>query len=178
MFLSIKQMELREIRFDETFAPGELDFQDDEIHQGGPLRVEGTAEILPNTEGQVRVRGKFEVRMETECDRCLGRAQFPLSSSFDLFYKPVSFIAREEEVELDAGEVELGFYQGGGMELEDILREQVLLLMPMQRVCSEDCKGICPSCGKNRNETPCDCKDEHAGARWAALRDLRNLETM
>jgi uncharacterized protein len=178
MFLSIKQMELREIRFDEIFAPGELDFQDDEIQQGGPLHVEGTAELLPNTEGQVRVRGKFEVRLETECDRCLGRAQFPLSSSFDLFYKLVSFIAREEEVGLDEGEVELGFYQGGGMELEDILREQVLLLMPMQRVCSEDCKGICPSCGKNRNETPCDCKDEHAGARWAALRDLRNLETL
>ena len=75
----------------------------------------------------MRVRGKFEVRMETECDRCLGRAQFPLSSSFDLFYQPVSFIAREEEVEMDEGEVEMGFYQGGGMELEDILREQVLL---------------------------------------------------
>ena len=178
MFLSIKQMELREIRFDETFAPGELDFQDDDIQQGGPLRVEGTAELLPNTEGQVRVRGRFEVRMETECDRCLGRAQFPLNSSFDLFYKPVSFIAREEEVGLDEGEVELGFYQGAGMELEDILREQILLLMPMQRVCSEACKGICPSCGKNRNETPCDCKDEHAGARWAALRDLRDLETL
>ena len=59
----------------------------------------------------------------------------------------------------------LGFYQGGGMELEDILREQILLLMPMQRICSEDCKGICPSCGKNRNETPCDCKEEHAGGR-------------
>jgi uncharacterized protein len=178
MFLSIKQMELREIRFDETFAPGEIDFQDDEIHQAGPLHAGGTAELLPNTEDQVRVRGKFEVSMETACDRCLGRALFPLDSSFDLFYRPVSFIAREEEVGLDEGEVELGFYQGGGMELEDILREQILLLMPMQRVCSEDCKGICPSCGKNRNETPCDCKDEHSGGRWAALQELRNLETL
>ena len=64
----------------------------------------------------------------------------------------------EEEVEIDEGEAELGFYQGGGMELEDILREQILLAMPMQRVCREDCKGICPTCGGNRNETPCDCK--------------------
>ena len=54
------------------------------------------------------------------------------------------------------------FIEGGGMELEDILREQILLVMPMQRVCSEDCKGICPVCGGNRNETPCDCKEQHA----------------
>lgn len=176
MFLSVKQMEVREVRFDETFAPGELDFQDKEIQQAGPLHVQGTAELLPNTDGEVRVKGSFEVRMETECDRCLGRAQFPLSNSFDLFYKPVSLIANEEEFGLDDGEVELGFYQGGGMELEDILREQVLLLLPMQRICREDCKGICPSCGKNRNETLCDCKDESSN-RWAALRELRDLET-
>jgi len=178
MFLSIQEMELRKIRFDETFAPGELDFQDDEIWQVGPLRAEGTAELLANTEGEVRVQGRIDVRMETECDRCLGRAQFPLDSTFDLFYRPAAAVAREAEVEIDEGEAELGFYQGGGMELEDVLREQILLLMPMQRVCSEGCKGICPSCGKNRNEAPCDCKSEHADSRWGALQQLRDLKTL
>jgi uncharacterized protein len=178
MFLSIKEMELRRVRFDETFAPGELDFKDDEIWQVGPLHALGTAELLANTDGEVRIQGKFDVRMEAECDRCLGRAQFPMNESFDLFYRPVSYIAHEEEAEIDEGEAELGFYQGGGLELEDILREQILLLMPMQRVCSEDCKGICPSCGKNRNETPCDCKNEHHDDRWGALERLRNLRTL
>src|ERR1022692_2820561 len=126
----------------------------------------------------VRIQGRFEVQMEAECDRCLGRARFPLDTSFDLFYRPASFIAREEEVEIDEGEVQLGFYQGGGMELEDLLREQILLVMPMQRVCNEDCRGICPTCGKNRNETPCDCKDERAGNRWAALQGLKDLKTL
>jgi len=177
MYLSIKEMELRKVRFDETFPPGELDFEGDGVEQGGPLHVEGTAELLAHTDGEVRVQGRFEVLMEAECDRCLGRAQFPLESGFDLFYRPVSYIAREEEVGLDEGEAELGFYQGGGMELEDILREQILLLLPMQRVCKEDCQGICPTCGKNRNETPCECKQEH-DARWAALRSLEDLETL
>ncbi len=177
MFLSIKEMELRKVRFDETFAAGELDFQEDGIRQPGPLRAWGTAELLANTDGEVRIQGRFEVRMEAECDRCLGRALFPLSAAFDLFYRPVSFIAREEEVEIDEGEAELGFYQGGGMELEDLLREQILLAMPMQRVCSEACLGICPRCGKNRNETPCDCKEDPAGARWAALGGLKDLKT-
>ena len=55
----------------------------------------------------------------------------------------------------------------------DILQEQVLLAMPMQRVCSQECKGICPVCGRNRNETACDCHVESDGdERWSALRKL------
>ena len=178
MFLSIKEMELRKIRFDETFAPGELDFTEDEIRQAGPLHAQGTAELLANTDGEVRVRGNLDVQMEAECDRCLGRARFPLNTSFDLFYRPMSFIAREEEVGIDEGEAELGFYEGAGMELEDILHEQILLTMPMQRVCREDCQGICPACGKNRNETPCDCKPASSDSRWDALQGLKDLKTL
>jgi hypothetical protein len=62
MFLSIKEMELRKIRFDETYAPGELDLQLDEIWQAGPLHAQGTAELLANTEGEVRIQGRFEVQ--------------------------------------------------------------------------------------------------------------------
>jgi uncharacterized protein len=112
--------------------------------------------------------------METECDRCLGRAEFPIDSSFDLFYRPMSVIAREEEIEIDEGEAEIGFYQGAGMELADIIHEQVLLQLPMQRVCAEECKGICPVCGRNRNETACDCHAETSDDRWGALRKLSN----
>jgi uncharacterized protein len=110
--------------------------------------------------------------MTAQCDRCLARARFPLDTSFDLFYRPMSQIARDEEVEIDEGEAEIAFYQGGGMELEDIVREQILLALPMQRVCSEACKGICPVCGKNRNEVACDCTVESANDRWGALRKL------
>jgi uncharacterized protein len=81
-------------------------------------------------------------------------------------------IARAEEVEIATGETEIGFYENGGMELEDILREQVLLALPMQRVCSENCKGICPVCGQNRNEAACDCKVQSGAAHWHALRDI------
>ena len=178
MFLSIKEMELRKIRFDETFVPGELNFENDEIRQAGPLRAQGTAELLANTEGEVRVKGRFDVEMETECDRCLGRALFPLHTNFDLFYRPESYIAREEEVGIDEGQAQLGFYQDGGMELEDILREQILLVLPMQRICSEDCKGICPTCGANRNEAPCTCAEEHASDRWGPFQSLKDLKTL
>src|SRR5208283_4078988 len=157
MFLSVKELELRKIRFDETFQPGRIDFAGEDLEQSSPLHVAGLAEVLAHSDGEVRIQGKYTVEMAAECDRCLGRARFPLDGAFDLFYRPVSFIAREEEVEIGEDEAEIGFYEGGGLELEDILREQVLLALPMQRVCSEDCKGICPVCGTNRNQSACDC---------------------
>jgi uncharacterized protein len=172
MFLSIKEMEVRKVRFAETFGPGEIDFKDDEVEQAGPLHVEGVAELLPNTDGEVRIRGKLAVQMKAVCDRCLGEATMPLETNLDLFYRPMSFIERDEEVEIDEGEAEIGFYEGEGMELEDVLREQILLMLPMQRVCREDCKGICPICGKNRNEVACQCKTEAVDDRWKALRDI------
>ena len=90
--------------------------------------------------------------MEAECDRCL--EDRPLSRStldFDLFYAPVEAGPDSPEVALDTGESEIDFYQGEGLELEEVLREQILLALPMQRICREDCQGICPVCGQNRN---------------------------
>jgi uncharacterized protein len=173
MFLSVKEMEVRKIRFDEVFQPGQIDFSGEDIEQGTPLQVAGTAELLAHSEGEVRIQGRYTVEMTAQCDRCLGQAKFPLDASFDLFYRPMSDIAVEEEVEIDEGEAELGFYEDGGMELEDILREQVMLALPMQKVCSDVCKGICPVCGKNRNETVCDCRMETTDDRWGALRKLQ-----
>jgi len=172
MFLSVKEMELRKIRFDETFQPGQIDFTGEDLKQSSQLHVAGSAELLAHSEGELRIQGRYTVEMAAQCDRCLGGARFPLDSGFDLFYRPASFIAREEEVEIDEGEAEIGFYEHGGLELEEILREQVLLALPMQRVCSGDCKGICPVCGRNRNETRCDCRIENTDDRWGALRNL------
>jgi uncharacterized protein len=172
MFLSVKQMEQRKVRFDEAFAPGGIDFSGEQLEQGSPLRVTGSAELLPHSD-EIRVQGQYSVEMAATCDRCLGAARFPIEAVFDLFYRPASVIARDEEVEIGDGETEIGFYQGGGIELEDILRERVLLALPMQRTCSEGCKGICPVCGRNRNETGCQCRQEGTADRWGALRNLQ-----
>jgi uncharacterized protein len=172
MFLSVKEMEVRKVRFDETFQPGQIDFSGEDLTQASPLHASGFGELLPHTGGEVRIQGRFGVEMTAQCDRCLGPARFPLETGFDLFYRPMSVIAKDEEIEIDEGESEIGFYEGGGMELEDILREQVLLALPMQRVCSEACKGICPVCGKNRNEAACDCKAGDGDSRWGALRKI------
>ncbi len=171
MFLSIKEMEVRKVRFDETFPPGEIDFSGAEVQQTSPLHAEGVAELLANTDGEVRIKGHLTVKVESECDRCLAQAQFPLDTAFDLFYRPSESLDAQEEVAIDEGEAEIGFYEGAGMQLEDILREQIMLLLPMQRVCSTECKGICPVCGRSRNEFACNCH-EPMNDRWKALGKL------
>jgi len=172
MFLSIKEMEVRKVSYDQTFQPGEIDFAEAGVMQAGPLHSTGTAELLNHTGGEVRIKGKLKVEMAADCDRCLAEARFPLDAAFDLFYRPMADIAGEEDVAIDEGEAEIGFYQGAGLELEDILREQVLLTLPMQRVCQSDCKGICPVCGRNRNEVSCDCHQHPGDDRWRALANL------
>jgi len=171
VFLSVKELELKKVRFDVTFPPGEIEYYENRLRQITPLKAEGSAELLGNTLGEIRVKGRLNVTMETDCDRCLETARFPIESAFDLFYRP-SDSPVSEEVEIDEGEAEIAFYEGAGLELKDILREQILLSMPMQRVCDEACRGICPVCGQNRNTVNCDCEVKAADDRWSALKKL------
>ena len=85
MLLSIKEMEVRKVRFAKTWEPGELDFPDTGIVQTGPVATEGVAELLPDSGDQVRIQGRVTAGLETDCHRCLGRAAFSVDASFDLF---------------------------------------------------------------------------------------------
>ena len=176
MFISVKELELKKVRFDVAFPPGEIDFPDDgdRLSQATPLQAEGSAELLPHTLGEIRVRGHLAVTMRCDCNRCLEPALFPIDSSFDLFYRSADEPESDEdaEVEIDAGEAEIGFYEGAGIELKDIMREQILLSMPMQHICRADCQGICPVCGQNRNLVHCGCEAKLVDDRWSALKDV------
>jgi len=173
MFLSVKEMELRKLVFRESYASGDWEPLDGKLKQASPLVAEGTAELVSRALGEVRVRGHLSVRIDTECDRCLETASIPIESDFDLFYEPMSLVPEEAEVEINQGESEIGFYEGEGLELEDILRERVLLALPMRKVCREDCQGICPVCGQNLNQKSCGCETRVLDNRWAALKRLK-----
>jgi uncharacterized protein len=175
VFLSVRDLELRKAHFDVSLPPGEIEFID-KVRQVSNLQADGTAELLSNTLGEIRVRGRLKVMMEADCDRCLETAQFPVEDRFDLFYRPEPETKGHhsgEEVAIDEGESQIAFYQGAGLGLNDILREHILLLLPMQYVCSEACKGICPVCGQNRNQAGCQCSVRPTDDRWAALKNLK-----
>jgi uncharacterized protein len=164
-------MEVRKVEFDTTYQPGEIELFDNKLRQTGGLQAAGSAELVDSTR-EIRVRGRVQGRIEGECDRCLETASFVLDQNFDLFYRPADGEVAAAEMKIDDGEAEIGYYEGGGLELESVLREQILLALPMQRVCSETCRGICPVCGQSRNTTSCDCRVEPADDRWSALRNI------
>lgn len=172
VLLSLQELELRPVHFDLELPVGEIEF-DKKIKQVTPLRAKGMAKLLNNSLGEIRVKGHLHVQMEAPCDRCLETASLPLERPFDLLYYPADELelSGADEIEKEASEV--AYYEGGRLELNDVLREVVLLELPMQVVCSEACKGICPKCGQNRNTHNCGCTAGAADDRWTKLRALR-----
>lgn len=173
MFFSLKDLEQKPKRFELRFEPGEMEFVGSQWRQTTPLLTEGVAELMNETLSEIRVRGRFQVTLESDCDRCLEPAPVAMEQSFSLLYRPEEFAPGSEEVEIAGEESEVGFYQGDGVDLKDILRELILLGLPMHALCREDCAGICPQCGTNRNHNPCDCASKKTDDRWAALKNLK-----
>jgi uncharacterized protein len=173
VFFHVRDLEIRARRFDVELPPGVIEFLDPKLRQAGSLVATGEAELVTGPLGEIRVKGHVRVQMEADCDRCLEPAHFPIDSDFELYYRPVAEGYGEESA-IDAGEAEMGFYEGDGVELNEVLREFVLLALPMQRLCREDCKGICPVCGQNRNQKECQCQASAIDDRWGALKSIRN----
>ncbi|MEO7142761.1 MAG: DUF177 domain-containing protein [Bryobacteraceae bacterium] len=168
----MRDLELRKAAFNVAIPPGQIDFADSKLRQVTPLMADGAMELLENTQDEIRVSGCLEVQMETDCDRCLEPVRIPLGAPFDLYYRLNGSVGGRDEIAIRTPDSEVGFYEGDGLELNDILREQILLLLPMQRVCSESCKGFCPACGANRNQVDCGCHFQPQDDRWSALKNL------
>ncbi len=171
MFISLQQLEQRPVRFKVEIPAGEIEY-DNKTTQASLLQAEGAAQLLNHSVGEIRVQGDLRVTMTATCDRCLEAAAFPVENHFDLAYMPAGESAGGE-AEVDQAGIEVGFYEGNGLALNDVLREVVLLALPMQLVCDQDCKGICPVCGQNRNQRDCGCHQETVDDRWNGLKNFR-----
>ena len=172
MFFLVRDLELRPKQFDVDIAPGKIDFLDPQIRQVLPLKAKGKVELVSGALLEIRLTGHVTTRIEADCDRCLEKAEFPVDSEFDLLYRPAAEDGAPE-TPLNAEEAQMGFYEGDGLQLEDVFREFVLLTLPMQRVCKEGCKGLCPVCGQSRNLSDCHCESRKTDDRWAALKSLQ-----
>lgn len=172
MFLDVRELAVRKTRIRKSYAPGILDFHSEEFHQVEPLEVRATAELIDN---QIHVAGHLQTRIELVCARCLEPVVEDLSRDFDLYYHPLSTVAKEEEEEvaLKPEDTEIAFYQGDGLFLADILTEQVSLAIPMKTICRSDCRGLCPLCGVNMNSEPCRCEALAPDPRLAPLARIK-----
>ncbi|HLI30405.1 MAG TPA: DUF177 domain-containing protein [Terriglobia bacterium] len=166
MLITREELALRKITVDHTYPAGEFDDRGHEYRQSAPLRIQAVAELLSS---DIRIRGRIGTRLEMECDRCIAQMALVVEQDFDVFYRPVVEIAREGETEVPNDELEVGFYSGEGVELADLVKEQVILSLPMKRVCRPDCRGLCPVCGSNLNLKTCECQQAATESPFAAL---------
>ena len=170
VFLDVKELAIRKLRFRKSYHPGAIDFQAAEIKQVAPLEATATAELL---EGQIRVAGQLETKIEMVCARCLEPVVEDVNRSFDLFYAPLPKDAKPKEDRLQDDDTDIGFYQGDGLFLADVLREQVLLALPLKVICQSECRGLCPNCGANLNHEACRCETHATDPRMAPLARLK-----
>ena len=172
MLIRLSDLELRRVAFDTAFQPGSLDLSRTKFQAVNKMHIAGAAELRGGVK-EIRIAGHIVGKLTAECDRCLEPAPLVLDRDFDLTYRPDSMDNDASATELDPAESEIGYYEGESVKLADVLTEQVLLWLPMHFVCGEDCKGICPECGVNRNTTACNCRVERVDERWAALKDFK-----
>lgn len=110
-----------------------------------------------NTGNDIEVRAHVNAEVATECNRCLDKISLPINFDFVEVIEENSDVVQDELLDLDA-----------------VVIENIIVNIPMRVVCSEDCPGLCPMCGHNLKEGPCDCKNENIDPRLAVLKRLKD----
>ena len=170
MFLNVKDLAVRKLSIRKSYAPGAIDYRTPEFKQVAPLQVQATAELA---DGQIHVEGELETKIELYCARCLEPVVEEVSRTFDLFYAPVPKDEKPTIDQLKDDDTEIGFYKGEGLFLADVLKEQLLLALPLKAICQSDCRGLCPNCGANLNHEECRCETHATDPRMAPLARLK-----
>jgi uncharacterized protein len=123
---------------------------------------------------KVRLVGRVTTVLEMACGRCLEPFAVKVDAPFDLLFLPAATEATATvDRELDDADVGLSYYEDDAIDLADVMQEQFYLALPMKPLCREDCRGLCPSCGTNRNIGVCACQVEWVDPRMDALRQLK-----
>ena len=141
-----------------------IDLTDEKLYGAkpfqSPVHIKG---VVSNESGVVRLAGSIETIYSTECARCLKPLEIPLSAEADMM------LSDDPEAE---EEDDLFVLTSDSVDPADVLVPALILQVQMTYLCKEDCKGLCPHCGADRNVTDCDCDKKQIDPRFAALRAL------
>jgi uncharacterized protein len=174
MRIELASLENGKGAFAHTYAPGELVLADERVSVIEPPVISGNIRQKGN---RVHVGGKVAVRVQAECDRCLKLVELPVDSHFKLEYVTAEDYRAQQVVELTEQDLDLSVFDGEAIDIDELVTEEILLAVPDHVLCSEVCKGICASCGVNRNSTNCGCESREVDPRWAGLKRLTNSKT-
>jgi uncharacterized protein len=156
-------------RISRQYAPEAFDLTDDEFRLVGP--VDFSTEVRKDAK-KVRLVGRVRTTLEVPCSRCLDPFPIAVDAPFDLLFLPDEAASADDEQEVREEDAGVSYYKDDVIDLGDVMREQFYLALPMKPLCKDDCRGLCPVCGVNRNRETCACKTEWVDPRMESLRDL------
>jgi uncharacterized protein len=159
-------------RIERRFEAGVLGQPGDDFQVVTPVSLE--AEVRKDAE-KVRLVGRVEGAIELTCSRCLEPFPVPVNVPFDLLFLPaVGPETTSEDRELGEEDTGVSFYHEDVIDLGEVIREQFYLALPMKPLCREDCAGLCPVCGINKNREACSCESTWVDPRMEPLRRLKS----
>ncbi len=170
MRIELENLEGSKGDFAHVYQPEELNPVDERVSLTAPAAVNGKVRLSGN---QVFVNGHVEARAQVECDRCLKPVELPVNADFTLEYISDLDYQTARAVELTEDEMSVSVFDGEAIDVDEIVKEQILLAVPTRMLCREDCKGICPECGTDRNTGECNCVTKEIDPRWAVLKNLK-----
>jgi len=152
-----------------TFSPDEAIIRKD-------IQVKAKVEKVGR---EILIRGSVKTQLELECSRCLTHFLYSVAENFQTIFQPFSASrVSEEEVELAKEDLDIEFYKDDIIDLTNIVRDQILLSIPMIPICETQCQGLCPHCGQNLNQGKCSCSAEAIDPRWRKLQDFAKKKTI
>jgi uncharacterized protein len=157
--------------FAHVYAPGELDFTDTRVRLTGLPEVSGSLALRGK---ELVVRGKLRAQAEVDCDRCLTSVAVPIDTHFNLQYLTQVDYESTAAVELDEPDLIVSIFDGEILDVDELVQEQLLLAVPDYQLCREDCRGLCPQCGGDRNSNQCGHEESEIDPRWEGLSNLRS----
>ena len=174
MQLDLSRIRQPQTHFERTFEPSDVSMGDDAYQIVAPVHL---AFDLHKDKDTFRVVGRVRTELELPCSRCLEPFRLPVDQAFDLRYHPQAEASSETETEVAEEDLETSFYRDEQIDLNELLREQFYLALPMKPLCRDDCKGLCPQCGTNLNTGTCDCTSEWEDPRLAAMKQFKHRES-
>ena len=138
--------------FAHKYAPDELALEDERVKLIEPAEVSGKVRQRGN---RAHVSGRVTARVQAECDRCLKLVELPIDSHFKLEYVTAADYLAQQAVELTEEDLDLSVFDGEAIDFDELVTEELLLAVPQHVLCKENCEGICPGCGVDRNSVDC-----------------------
>ena len=157
--------------FAHVYTPDEFSLEEEHARLRELPKVTGR---ISRIDQGVLIDGQISAVAELDCDRCLKSVGVPVETKFNVSYVTPAVYESAHEAELQDQDLGLSIFDGETIDVDELVREQLLLALPARALCRDECKGLCPICGKDRNLDSCECQEKEIDPRWAGLENLVN----